>query len=39
MPPLSRDKQRVAELLEDKHRQFHQAILARRRRRKPPRWR
>jgi hypothetical protein len=29
MPPLSRDKQRVAELLEDKHRQFHQAILAR----------
>jgi beta-phosphoglucomutase-like phosphatase (HAD superfamily) len=29
MPPLSRDKQRVAELLEDKHRQFHQLILAR----------
>jgi beta-phosphoglucomutase-like phosphatase (HAD superfamily) len=29
MPPLSRDKQRVAELLEDKHREFHQALLAR----------
>lgn len=29
MPPLSRDKRRVAELHEDKHRQFHQAILAR----------
>lgn len=28
VPPLSRDKQRVAELFEDKHRQFHQAILA-----------
>ncbi|MYM24809.1 HAD family hydrolase [Duganella sp. FT135W] len=29
MPPLSRDKQRVAELLEEKQRQFHLAILAR----------
>ncbi|MRW85616.1 HAD family hydrolase [Pseudoduganella sp. FT26W] len=29
LPPLSREKQRVAELFEDKHRQFHQAILAR----------
>jgi beta-phosphoglucomutase-like phosphatase (HAD superfamily) len=28
-PPLSRDKRRVAELLEDKQHQFHQAILAR----------
>jgi beta-phosphoglucomutase-like phosphatase (HAD superfamily) len=28
-PPLSREKQRVAELFEDKHQQFHQAILAR----------
>jgi beta-phosphoglucomutase-like phosphatase (HAD superfamily) len=27
-PPLSREKRRVAELLEDKHRQFHQAILS-----------
>jgi beta-phosphoglucomutase-like phosphatase (HAD superfamily) len=28
-PPLSRDKQRVAELFQDKHREFHQAILSR----------
>jgi beta-phosphoglucomutase-like phosphatase (HAD superfamily) len=28
-PPLSRDKQRVAELFEDKHREFHKAILSR----------
>ena len=29
IPPLSREKRRVAELLEDKHRAFHQALLAR----------
>ncbi|MYM35640.1 HAD family hydrolase [Duganella sp. FT94W] len=29
VPPLSRDKRRVAELFEDKNRQFHQAILSR----------
>lgn len=28
-PPLSRDKRRVAELFEDKHRQFQQLIVAR----------
>jgi beta-phosphoglucomutase-like phosphatase (HAD superfamily) len=28
LPPFAREKQRVAELFEDKHRQFHQAILA-----------
>jgi len=29
VPPLSREKQRVAELYDDKHRQFHEAILSR----------
>ncbi|SDH08195.1 MULTISPECIES: HAD family hydrolase [unclassified Duganella] len=29
VPPLSRDKHRVAQLFEDKHQQFHQAILTR----------